>query len=248
MSAMALPAATPTGVTVAQPRNRLVLEGARDMTPMVIGVIPFALAIGAAISASSLSTLEGLASAPAILAGSAQLATVQMLDAGTAAMVVIASAFVINARILLYGAGLAPWFGDLPLRRRLLVATTVIDQTYLTCVPRFERGDLDSSGRVAYYAGASGWLAGAFVATQFVAVGIGTQLPDSLGLELAAPLAMAGLLAKSTTSRPTVVAAVVAGGLAVAAVGLPMHTSLLVATVVGIAAGRVARRLAEVAR
>jgi fructose-specific phosphotransferase system IIC component len=49
---------------------------------------------------------------------------------------------------------------------------------------------------------------------------------------------MAGLLAKSTVSRPTVVAAVVAGVLAVAAAGLPMHTSLLVATLVGILTGR----------
>ena len=45
-----------------------------------------------------------------ILAGAAQLATVQMLDAGTAPLVVIVSALVINARILLYSAALAPWF------------------------------------------------------------------------------------------------------------------------------------------
>jgi hypothetical protein len=52
---------------------------------------------------------------------------------------------------------------------------------------------------------------------------------------------MAGLLAKSMDSRPTVVAGSVAGVLSVVAVGLPLHTSLIVATLVGIAAGRVAR-------
>ncbi len=220
-------------------RRRLVWDGARDMTPMVLGIVPFALAIGAAISTSTLTPAQGLASGPVILAGSAQLATVQMLDAGTATVVVIVSALVINARILLYSVALAPWFRDQPLRRRLLLALPVIDQMHFTVGPRFQRGDLDSAGRVAYYAGAGAWLVGAWLGTQALAIAVGARLPEGLGLELAAPLAMAGLLAKSTTSRPTVVAALVAGVLAVAAAGLPMHTSLLVATLVGIAAGRV---------
>ncbi len=220
-------------------RRRLALEGARDMTPMVLGIVPFALAVGAAISASSLTAAQGLASAPVILAGSAQLAAVQMLDAGTSAVVVIVSALVINARILLYSAAIAPWFRDQPLHRRMLLALPVIDQMHFTVGPRFQRGDLDSAGRVAYYVGAATWLVGAWLAAQALAVAAGARLPEALGLELAAPLVMAGLLAKSTNSRPTVVAAAVAGLLAVVAVGLPLHTSLLFATVVGIAAGRV---------
>ena len=55
-------------------------EGARDITPMVVGVVPFALAIGASIGASTLTTAQGVASAPTILAGAAQLTTVEMLE------------------------------------------------------------------------------------------------------------------------------------------------------------------------
>ncbi len=220
-------------------RRRLALEGARDMTPMVLGVVPFAIAIGAAISTSSLTTAQGLASGPVILAGSAQLAAVQMLDAGSAAAVVIVSALVINARILLYSTALAPWFREQSLARRLLLAVPVIDQMHFLVTPRFQKGDLDASGRVAYYAGAGTWLVSAWLGTQLLAIVVGARLPDSVGLELAAPLVMAGLLAKSTVSRPTVVAALVAGVVAVVAAGLPMHTSMLVATLVGIAAGRV---------
>jgi predicted branched-subunit amino acid permease len=208
------------------------------MTPMVLGVVPFALAIGAAISASSMTSAQGLASAPVILAGSAQLAMVQMLDAGTAPLVVIASALVINARLLLYAAALAPWFSGQSLRRRLLLAMPVVDQMHFTCTPRFERGDLDASGRVAYYTGAASWLVLAWLGTQAAAITVGARLPESLGLDVAAPLAMAGLLAKALTSRATLLAGLVAGVVAVAAVGLPMHSSLLVAIIVGIAAGR----------
>jgi predicted branched-subunit amino acid permease len=242
MSAASMPVpagvpAVPSGARVS--RRRLVWEGARDMTPMVLGVVPFAVAVGAAVSTSSLTTAQGLASGPVILAGSAQLAAVEMLDLGTAAVVVIVSALVINARIILYSTALAPWFREQSLGRRLLLAVPVIDQMHFLVTPRFQKGDLDASGRVAYYAGAGTWLVSAWLGTQALAIVVGARLPDSVGLELAAPLVMAGLLAKSTVSRPTVVAALVAGVLAVVGAGLPMHTSMLVATLVGIAAGRV---------
>lgn len=216
------------------------LEGARDITPMVIGVVPFGLAIGASIGSSTVGTAEGLASGPLILAGAAQLSTLRLLDSGTASLVIIISALMINARLLLYSASLAPWFSNEPLRRRLLLAVPVIDQLHFTCTPRFERGDLDPAGRRWYYTGAAAWLAGAWTASQLVAAVGGARLPEWMGLELAAPLALAGLLAKSLTGRRTVIAAAVAAVVNVAAVGLPFNSAVLVATVIALAIASIA--------
>jgi predicted branched-subunit amino acid permease len=215
----------------------LMLEGARDMTPMVVGVLPFAVAIGAAIGASNLARADGLLSGPAILAGSAQLTSVEMLDGGTAPLVIVFSALMVNARLLIYSASLAPWFAGHSRWTRLALAIPVVDQLHFTCVPRFERGDLDLRGRTSYYVGAAVWLAGAFVTAQAVTVVIGASAPDALGLEGAAPLALVGLLAKSTADRPSIVAAAAGFVVSVVAVGLPMHTAMLVATLLGIAAG-----------
>jgi predicted branched-subunit amino acid permease len=201
---------------------------------MVIGVVPFALAIGATISSSSVGTAEGLASGPLILAGAAQLSTLRLLDGGAAPFVVIVSALMINARLLLYSASLAPWFAGEPLRRRLLLSVPVIDQLHFTCTPRFERGDLDANGRRWYYTGAAVWLAGAWTMSQLVAAIGGARLPEWLGLELAAPLALAGLLAKSLAGRRTIIAAGVAAVVTVAAVGLPFNSAVLVATVIAL--------------
>jgi predicted branched-subunit amino acid permease len=219
----------------------IALEGARDITPMVIGVIPFGLAIGAAIGTSSMSAAQGLASGPSILAGAAQLTTVQMLDAGAAPLVVIVSALMINARLLLYSTSIAPWFRNEPLRRRLLLAAPVIDQMHFTCVPRFERGDLDATGRRAYYVGAAAWLVGAWIASQLLAIVAGAQLPESWGLRIAAPLALAGLLAKAVTGRPARVAAATAAIVALAGAGLPFHSAVLVAAIIGIATSTVTK-------
>ncbi len=215
-------------------------EGVRDITPMVIGVVPFGLAIGASIGASSLTTAQGIATGPVILAGAAQLSTITMLDAGAAPLVIILSALMINARLLLYSTSLAPWFAGEPLRRRLVLAVPVIDQLYFTCLPRFERGDLDADGRRWYYAGAGAWLASAWVASQAVAIVAGAQLPDWLGLRVAAPLALAGLLAKSVTTRRATTAGVVAAVVTLVAVDLPFHSVVLVATLVAVAVASLA--------
>ena len=215
---------------------RLLLEGARDITPMVIGIVPFGVAVGAAVGSTSLGS-AGLASGPVILAGAAQLAVLDLLDQGAAPAMIVLSALLVNARILLYSASIAPWFAELPLARRLLLAIPVIDQMHFTCVPRFERGDLDQTGRVAYYTGAAVWLVGAWIGAQLAAAVLGAGLPPSAHVEMAAPLALVGLLAKSVVSRPTAAAAGVGLGVSVLAVGLPFHSAVLAATVCGIAAG-----------
>lgn len=215
-------------------------QGARDMTPMVFGVIPFALAIGAAVGASGLSTAQGIITGPGILAGAAQLSTITMLDAGSAPLVIVISALMINARILLYSASLAPWFTDQPLRNRLLLAIPVIDHLHLTCVPRFEEGDLDERERRAYYTGAAAFLASSWTVTQVVAIVGGASLPAWLGLHVAAPLALGGLLATSLKGRRANVAAVSAAAVTLVAAGLPFQSAVLVGIVVGLVIGTVA--------
>ena len=221
------------------------LEGARDITPMVLGVVPFGMAIGATAGTLQVDAAPALASAPLILAGAAQLTTLQMLDGGVAPVVIVLSALMINARLLLYSTSIAPWFRHEPLRRRLVLAIPVIDQMHFTCVPRFERGDLDRRGRLTYYSGAATWLVGAWLVSQTLAMLAGAQVPDAVGLRVAAPLALVGLLAKSMADGTAVAAALVAGVVAVAGTGLPFHSAVLVAALVGIGAGSIASRRAD---
>ncbi len=205
------------------------------MTPMALGLIPFGVAVGATIAASSLSTGAAVASGPLIPAGAAQVATLQMLEAGSSPVVIVFSALLINLRILLYSTSLAPWFSGLPLRRRLLLAIPVIDQTHFLCAARFSRGDLDQEGRAAYHLAAGAWLIVVWLGSQLATVILGAGLPDSARLHMAAPLALVGLLAKSITTGPARVAAAVAIAATAVAPGLPFHSTILVATLVAIA-------------
>ncbi len=237
------PAVAPTAD--ATDRRRLstaAREGLRDITSMVVGVAPFGLAIGATMATTEVPPAAGLFSAVAILAGAAQLLTITMLDDGAAPLVIVISALIVNARILLYSASLAPWFRDEPLRRRLLLAIPVIDQMHFTCVPRFQQRDLDRNERAAYYGAAGAFLILGFLSTQVLALVAGARLPEWTGIGVAAPLALTGLLAKATTDRTATRVAIVAGMVAIVGAGLPFQSSILVAIAAGIAAGTMPTR------
>ncbi len=75
------------------------------------------------------------------------------------------------------------------------------------------------------------------MALQGVAIVAGSTLPDWVGLHLAAPLALGGLLAKVAIGRPATAAALIAAGVAVAAVALPFQAGASLGVVAGIAAG-----------
>ena len=219
--------------------------GARDITPMVIGVLPLGLAIGVAISTSSIPALAGWAAGPLIFGGAAQLMAVQLLDAGAAPAVIIVSALLVNSRIVMYSAAIAPWFRTATLRQRLLVAAPLIDPLYLTCAARYEHDDLDQRGRLAYYTGAAVLLLSSWMAIQAVAIAIGDSIPDAARLHVAAPLAFAGMLAKTTVARPAIAAAGVAGLVAVAAAGMPYQSGITLAVIAGIIVGWFADQRSE---
>ena len=97
--------------------------------------------------------------------------------------------------------------------------------------------------------GAGGLLLASWMGIQAIAIAAGSTLPDWVGLHLAAPLALGGLLAKVATGRPATAAAVIAAVVAVAAVALPLQAGASLGVVAGIAAGvLITRRDARTAR
>ena len=91
-------------------------DGVVAVSPLMIGVSPFGLVFGVAAAASSVGGAIGWTSSWIIFGGAAQIATIQLLDEGTAAVVVIATAFIIQLRHLMYSAAMAPHFREFPAR------------------------------------------------------------------------------------------------------------------------------------
>ena len=206
-----------------------------DTIPFAIALIPFGLAAGGAAADAGLSTAEAIFGAVVMLAGAAQLAAIDAIGSeaglGTVAMVVA----LINLRFVINGAGGATWFADAPRGRRLAIVYPVVDQTFLLCQARFE-DHTDLTWRQWYYLTVTALLGGVFVGAQLVSLRLGAVLPDAAGLHLAAPLAFAGLLAKSVTGRQTAVAASVTPAVLLVAFGTIGPLSLPIAVGLGVSA------------
>lgn len=247
--------AAPVRAGGAPPRGRAAgsvrrpfLAGAREIAPFVIGVLPIALAVGTLVSSSSVPALTGWLAGPLIFGGAAQLLTIQLLDAGAAPAAIIASALLVNSRVLMYSAAIAPWYAQASLRARLLVAVPLIDPLFLAAQPRFERGDLDQRERLAWWAGAATLLVVCWMAVQGIAQALSTSVPQSADLHMAAPLVFVGVLAKLAHGRPAVAAAAVAAAVAVVGTPLPFQSAMSLGIVAGLLAAVVVSRRGPVAR
>lgn len=220
-----------------------VRQGLLDALPLIAGYLPFALILGATIATSPVPDLAGWASSPLMFAGAAQLATIDLLGQGVPSVVVVATALVINLRHVMYSGALAPYFRDSPPWWRAVAPHLLVDPVYTLAVVRFAA--LDSEwGRRRYYAALGVTLLAAWTLMTGAGVLLGGRLPATISLELAVPLVFVALLAPTVTDRPSAVAAVVGGGVTVAAAGLPLRLGLIAGALAGVAAALVADRRA----
>jgi predicted branched-subunit amino acid permease len=210
----------------------------RDVVPALIALAPLGVVVGVTVHQTAVSALVGVGSAPTVFAGTAQLSILTLLQSGAGALTIVASAALINARIVLYAAVLEPHFRDQPGWFRWLGPHFLVDPTFALVTARH---DLASPERFRRYWVSMGAL---FVVawTGLVAVGaiVGPALAN-IGPVLAfAPVAVfLPLLVPRMKSRPGLVAALAAGvvtGAASATGAFPAGTPVLLGAVAGVLA------------
>lgn len=216
-------------------------QGARDSLGVVVAYVPFAVALGATLAATSVHPLVAWASSPLLFGGAAQLLAVQLIDAGVGPTVVVLGALVVNARMLLYSASLAPHTRGWPTRWRWAGPFLLADPVYALALGRFSgSGGGSARERLAYYLSVGLTLWVAWLLLTGAGALLAGALPPALPLELAAPLSFLLLLLPMLTDRPARVAAVVGGVSALVASGLPLGLGLLAGAAAGVGAGALA--------
>ena len=166
-----------------------------------------------------------------VSAGASQFAAVGLVAQGVAAPAIVLLTALLNARHLLYSAGLAPWFAGRRTVERAAAAHVITDETFALSTAHF--------GRVGAFDGRGYWTAATFVVPPWIvatAVGVaGSQaIPDprALGLDIVFPAAMAGLLVGLLVGRAALAAAIASAVIAVV-------VSLAAGTAIGVVAAGV---------
>jgi 4-azaleucine resistance transporter AzlC len=211
------------------------LAGVRDVSPLLLGAIPFGLVVGVALVAAGIPAIHAIAMSASIFGGAAQLAAAELVGNGAPAVLVVAVALVVNLRFMMYSASIAPHFRRLATRWKWLLSAFLVDMNYAVSITRFT--DDESVDRRWYYLGTSLPLWTAWITTTAIGVVVGTRVPPGLHLDFAVPLVFVALAVQAVEDRATAAAAVAAGLLAVPGIALPLESGLLVAAIGGVAVG-----------
>ena len=205
------------------------------MLPVLVGIVPFGLAVSHAMG-ESVGPGAAMVSSLVVFAGTAQLTMAEMLDAGAGVIAVVTAVALVNARMVLFGAALAPQWTSARGGFRAFAAYLITDPVFVLGLARGERPGTATERR-AYYLGAALTL---WIAWQVVtAAGLlfGSGILPAAHLDFVVPLCMVAILVPAAPSPATRAAAVVAAAAALGASTLPPGIVLPVATVVGIVAG-----------
>lgn len=211
------------------------LVGLRDIAPVLLGIAPFGLVSGVTAVSVGIAPWPAFAMSFIVFAGASQVAAVQLIGLSAPVAVILLSTLLINLRMMMYSASLAPRFHNLGWARKLLAGYLLVDQAYAFSVLRLARHA--ALEPFWYYLGLAlpCWLT--WVGASAVGVFVGARLPAGLGLEFAIPLSFLALLVPAMRDRPSVAAALVGGAAAALGYGLPNNVGLLLGALAGIAAG-----------
>lgn len=147
--------------------------------------------------------------------------------------------FVVNVRHALYGASLGPYMKKLGQPWLLPLAFWLTDETYATVVGRWTDTQDNSTHKAWYHLGSSVLMYANWNFWTFVGIRAGSQFENAAawGLDFAMVVTFIGIVVPLIVNMPMLVAAIVAGGVAVLAHGMPHNLGLIVGAIAGILAG-----------
>jgi 4-azaleucine resistance transporter AzlC len=221
-------------------RGKAFFSGVKAATPILLGVIPFALIAGISAVNAGFTRAEAIGMSSIVFAGAAQLAAVDLVSQHSSTIAILLTALVINLRFCMYSASLSPHFSGLPFSVRAVLAYLLTDQAYAVSVIAFNNER--KKFKHFFYLGTALTLWVIWQTGTIIGVQLGALIPSSWSLDFAVPLTFLALLFPAIVTRPALIAAVVSGVLALAAHSLPYNLGLFVAALGGIVAGYLADR------
>ncbi len=211
-------------------------QGLRQIAPMIPGIVPFGMTAGIAAIEAGLEPVVGIAMSIIIFAGAAQLVIAQLIGDGALPVIVVATALIINLRMLMYSASLAPYLGQAPLPWKATTAYLLTDQAYAVSITQFMHGRLQGAPHW-FYLGTALPLWVIWLIATVLGVWLGAAVPPEWQVGFALPLVFLVLLVPVIRDRPSAAAAITGGGIALAAHDAPYHLGLSIGAVAGVAAG-----------
>ena len=114
---------------ISSPRNEFI-RGIKESSPILIGLLPWALILGMQGGQKGMSWLEMLLMTGMNFAGGSEFATVNLWAKPLPILLIATITFMINSRHILMGAALAPHMKEIPLKKAVPTLFFMCDESW----------------------------------------------------------------------------------------------------------------------
>ena len=219
-----------------QTQRSAFIQGLRDQAPFVLGNIPFGLITGAAAVTAGVDPWLGMAMSVIMFTGAAQLAAISLMAQHAPAGIVVLTVLVVNLRMMMYSAAVAPYFRHTPRLRKWLFAYLLTDHAFALLTTKFDKhrvpAHLDT-----YYFGVTGAMWCFWQVSVAIGVFAGTLVPATWSLDFAIPLVFLSLVLPALQTKSHWAAAIAASVAAAFCTAFPLKLGLIAAAVTGVLIG-----------
>lgn len=167
------------------------------MSPALLGLIPFALVLGAEAARKGLTPLEVALMCGMNFAGGSEFVAVELWNNPIPLLLIVGMTLLVNSRHLLMGAALAPHLRHLPRRKALLALFFMADEVWAFALrdARREQG-LSGTVHLPFYAGLASALYLSWVTMAVTGALLGPLFgdPHAYGFDMAFPAVFLVLL------------------------------------------------------
>lgn len=211
-------------------------QGVRDMASPSLGLAAWGLVTGITMVKSGLSLPLAMGMSLLVFAGSAQLTALPLIAAGAPLWVLLATAFCVNLRFVIFSAQWRHYFGHLPRVRRLSLTYFAADLNFVYFVKRYPDPQ-PAPGQQRYFWGGVAVNWPTWQLSAFTGILLADRIPPHWGIGFAGVMALLGLSYSLLTERMLWWVAVTAGAVSIATYSLPLKLNILCAIVAAGAVG-----------
>lgn len=221
--------------TIPTPRSQFWM-GVRSILPLLLAVFPFGMIYGALALKAGLQPAAAQAMSTIVFAGSAQFVATQLIETAVPGVILVLTIAVVNLRHALYSASVAPYIKHLSGRWKALLAYLLTDECYVVTITHYQNeGNTGNQHWFYLGTGLSLWIC--WQISTALGIFLGAVIPESWSLDFALPLTFIALIFPSLKDKPNIAAALAAGITALLAYNMPYRLGIILAALVGIAAG-----------
>ena len=121
------------------------IKGARLVLPIALGVATYGLVFGVLAQQAKLSILEVILMSSLVYAGSSQLIVLSLWTSPLPIGIIVLTTLIINARNLLLGVAISPWFRQLPPFKAYTMLFFLADENWALTMSEFSQGESNAA-------------------------------------------------------------------------------------------------------